>query len=309
MNITITGNLGAGKTSVCSCLKEQGVEIISTGKIFREVAAEKGLTVLEMNELAKTDRSVDALIDKRSADLGRELDGVVFDSRMAWHFIPQSFKVFLLADVTRAAARVFADHTRDTEKYTSLEDAEKSLLERAVLERERFLDLYGVDYLSMDNYNLIIDSTGATPKQVADEILRCFALYQEKPYTKRVELCISNLYPTQSFEEADPKALQEYVDAEKACAGLCASEAVSVVQENGYVYMAGGQFPAFAAAHTGKVFVEALPTDGSGCTMTAFSKTGLNAFEDFGGFRYEYYPDETPKRPGYFFDFTSNLSH
>ena len=42
MNITITGNLGSGKSSVAKILKEKGYEYSSTGNIFRQLAMEKG---------------------------------------------------------------------------------------------------------------------------------------------------------------------------------------------------------------------------------------------------------------------------
>ena len=42
MNITMTGNLGSGKTSVCKELKEMGYEIISAGGLFRQLAEERG---------------------------------------------------------------------------------------------------------------------------------------------------------------------------------------------------------------------------------------------------------------------------
>ena len=48
MNITLTGNLGSGKTSVCKELEKMGYNIVSTGTIFREIAAEKGITSEEV---------------------------------------------------------------------------------------------------------------------------------------------------------------------------------------------------------------------------------------------------------------------
>ena len=92
MNISITGTLGSGKSSVCKILKENGYDIISNGVLFREIAEEKGITVVELNELAKKDKSIDDMLDERSIRLGKELDSTIFDSRMGWHFIPDSFK-------------------------------------------------------------------------------------------------------------------------------------------------------------------------------------------------------------------------
>ncbi|MBO5489595.1 MAG: dephospho-CoA kinase, partial [Eubacterium sp.] len=56
MNISITGTLGSGKSSVCKLLKEKGYDIISNGVLFREIAEEKGVSVVELNEIAKTDK-------------------------------------------------------------------------------------------------------------------------------------------------------------------------------------------------------------------------------------------------------------
>ena len=58
MNITITGNLGSGKSSVAKILKEKGYEYSSTGNIFRQLAMEKGLSVEEFNKRVKDRKSV-----------------------------------------------------------------------------------------------------------------------------------------------------------------------------------------------------------------------------------------------------------
>ena len=50
MNITITGNLGSGKSSVAKILKEKGYEYSSTGNIFRQLAMEKGMSVEAFNK-------------------------------------------------------------------------------------------------------------------------------------------------------------------------------------------------------------------------------------------------------------------
>ena len=51
MNIKLTGNLGSGKTTICNILKERGYEIVSTGKIFRQIAEEKNVSVIELNKM------------------------------------------------------------------------------------------------------------------------------------------------------------------------------------------------------------------------------------------------------------------
>ena len=176
MNITITGNLGGGKSSVCKELEKYGFKIITGGGLFRDIAREKGISVLELNELAKADRTIDDLIDNRTAKIGREEDNILFDSRLAWHFAPYSFKVFLLTDSYEAARRTFAGGAREAEEYTDINATMDGLKQRADLERERFKELYNIDYYDRNNYDLIIESTYASPEQIAREIMRNFPI-------------------------------------------------------------------------------------------------------------------------------------
>ena len=210
MNITMTGNLGSGKTSVCKELKQLGYDVISAGDIFRDIAAARGISVIELNELAKRDRSIDDMLDRRSTELGQTLDHTVFDSRLAWHFVKKSFKVFLLVKTKEAARRVFSGENRNAEEYRSIEEVEEGLKLRADLEQERFLNLYGLDYYDGSNYDLIIESTDASPKQIAAEIERSYRQYAAEPFSTRVIL--NGADKDHIFKEAvtDPGDLAEY---------------------------------------------------------------------------------------------------
>ena len=173
MNVTITGNLGAGKTSVCNELKKMGYDVISGGDIYRTYAQEHGITIVELNEMAKTDRSVDIQIDERTKKLGTEVDHTIFDSRMAWYFVPDALNIFLAVDAKTAAQRVYADKLRKGEEIYSNSDCEyteKELQKRAELERERFIEMYGVDYFDQSHYDVIINTEKLTPREVAKEI-------------------------------------------------------------------------------------------------------------------------------------------
>lgn len=171
MNITITGNLGAGKTSVCNELKKMGYDVISGGDIYRTYAQEHGITIVELNEMAKTDRSVDIQIDERTKKLGTEVDNTIFDSRIAWHFIPDALHIFLEVDPKTAAARVAIDKARSGEQtYSNLDREMEELQKRANLERERFMEMYGIDYFDQSHYDIIINTTHSSPRSVAKEI-------------------------------------------------------------------------------------------------------------------------------------------
>ncbi len=174
MHITITGNLGSGKSTVCKILRDQhGFEIYSTGTVQRELAREMNMSTLEMNQLMCSDPKYDNMIDDATARISRENrhKDIIFDSRLAWHFVEQSFKVFLSVSLDVAAKRVMNDNRGKEEKYTSLEEAKKLLAARAETEDKRYKELYNLDYFNFSNYNLVIDSTCTTPDNIASVIL------------------------------------------------------------------------------------------------------------------------------------------
>lgn len=194
MNITITGNLGSGKSSVAKILKERGYEIFSTGQIFRQIAMDRGLSVEEFNKqvneaASKGDRSIDKMIDDTTTKIGEEKDMIVFDSRLAWHFAPKSFKVFVITDIDEASRRVYNDSVRaNSESYATQAECRKALINRQRLETVRYKDIYGIDYYDMSNYDLVIESTSALPAEIADEILRRMEEYKNGAFERLMEL-------------------------------------------------------------------------------------------------------------------------
>ena len=133
MFIAINGQLGSGKSELCKRLNsEYGFEIFHTGRIQREFAAELGISTLELNERCKQDHHYDKIIDSRLVEHAEKMRGknVVFDSRMAWHFVKGAFKVHLLVAPDIAADRVFFHRVAEEERYSSKEEAMKNLMER-----------------------------------------------------------------------------------------------------------------------------------------------------------------------------------
>lgn len=212
MNITLTGNLGSGKTTICNILKERGYEIVSTGKIFRQIAEEKQVSVIELNKMAEQDRSIDDLLDHKTAELGKTLDHVVFDSRLAWNFVPDSFKVFLLVETDEAANRVFHDRERNAESYASAAEAREGLVKRAGLEKARFLDLYKINYYDASNYDLVIESTLAKPAKIADEIIKQFEQYEKQPFSTKILINSREKESNQQYEEY---GREEFIQAQE----------------------------------------------------------------------------------------------
>ena len=195
MHITITGILGSGKSTVAKRLAElHGFEIFSTGAILRAAAAERGMDLLdlnkELNSKLDSDRSMDDLIDNTTIRVASERkDGkIIFDSRMAWHFVPGAFKVFVTVDPRVAAERVIKD-PRPGEPAEDVDELCAELVERSRVEQARFQYLYGVDYYDYKNFDLVVDSSHRTPDEVTAIVWEhCNAFLQDPAAYKHTEL-------------------------------------------------------------------------------------------------------------------------
>ena len=60
---------------------------------MRNIALEMGISINEVNLKAQTNKSIDEKIDEQVRKAG-ELEKIVIDSRLAFHWIPESFKVY-----------------------------------------------------------------------------------------------------------------------------------------------------------------------------------------------------------------------
>jgi cytidylate kinase len=115
--------------------------------------------------------SIDERIDGIFVALGKDPKGYVIDSRMAWFFLPDSFKVFLQTEVHVAVQRILNDPDRSSEQYASVEEAVHKILARKASENARFLDKYGADCSNLNNFDLVIDTANRTQAAVAEVIL------------------------------------------------------------------------------------------------------------------------------------------
>lgn len=171
MIITITGRPCSGKSTVAKVLVERyGFTRIGVGDIFKEEAQKKGMTIEEFTELRLKDQSFDLFIDKEIERIGKERtdENIIFDSRMAWHFVPNSFKVFVDLDEDEMANRLI--NREGIGKYKDFKTAKKAVLKRQNSDNKIYKKIYGVDCTDLKNYDYVVESLDKTPEQIADEI-------------------------------------------------------------------------------------------------------------------------------------------
>ena len=172
IKISVTGDLGSGKSTVCRYLKEKfSLNVYSIGLIQRSLAVKYNMDICAFNQYMETHPEIDEEIDTELTKIGKRDEDMVLDSRMAWHFVPDSFKVFLSVRIDEAVIRVMRDQRGTVECYASTGEAKTKLIERKRSENLRYITRYGVDCSNPHNYDLIIDTTDISPEQVAEMIM------------------------------------------------------------------------------------------------------------------------------------------
>lgn len=177
--ITIAGKLGSGKSSTAKKVAEiLGYKHLSSGDFMRDIANERGISLMELNQIAEKDNSIDKELDDRNIEIGKQSD-IVIDSRLGFHFIPESFRVYLDLHPEIAAERILKDKENnpnrlkeDNRAFDTKEDVMKSIIERQESEKSRYDRIYNIkDVSCSDNYNLIIDTSKYTLEEVSQKII------------------------------------------------------------------------------------------------------------------------------------------
>jgi CMP/dCMP kinase len=173
MIITISGKAGSGKSTVAKLIaKKLGLKHYSVGDVMREMASDKGMTLLELNKKAETDKSIDFELDDRLKRMGKEKDNFVVDGRLTAFFIPHAAaRIFLDAQDNVRAKRILGD-VREEEINDNLKSTLDNIEKREASEKKRYRKYYNVDYMDHSLYNLLIDTSDMVPEQVADTIVK-----------------------------------------------------------------------------------------------------------------------------------------
>ena len=172
MIVTIAGKPGSGKSTVAKLLaKKLKFKVFSAGDLRGQIAIKHGMTIDQLNEVCKKERWTDEECDKLLAKMGKEQDNIIFDSRLAWHFVPNSLKIFLDVDLYESAKRIFANQRKDEAKVSTTKEMYDKLVARQKGDVARFKKWYGVDVLDMKKYDAVIDTTKLSQKQVLKKVV------------------------------------------------------------------------------------------------------------------------------------------
>ncbi len=171
MIITIAGDPGSGKSTVAKILAGKlDMDYFSTGELFRKIAEDMNMPLLELTKKAEQNPHYDKVIDEYQQKLGREEDNFILEGRLGFYFIPKSVKICLKVSSAEAARRIYSDK-RKGENNSSIEDTLRNIIIREKSEKKRFRKLYGVDIDDESNYDFVINTTNISAKRVVEKIM------------------------------------------------------------------------------------------------------------------------------------------
>jgi len=167
--VIVSGLHGTGKSTYAKNIaKIFRLRHVSAGEIFRQIAAERKLSLVELSSEAEKSEAIDRLIDERTE---REIEkgGVVVDALIAgWiergH---NTLKIYLSAPLETRINRIAS---RDGVSYV---EAEEATISRERIERRRFKKLYGIDIDDLSIYDLVLN-TGLMPIELNIGVIEIF---------------------------------------------------------------------------------------------------------------------------------------
>lgn len=181
--ITLAGKPGSGKSTTSKGVaSELGYKHFSSGDLFRAIGKERGIDVFQTNIAAETEQDIDHMVDEKLRTIWREEDELVIDSRMAWHWMPHSFKVYLDLDLEIAAKRILSNYDPKRLEYENIPEKPSEYAEvlqgRLDSEIKRYMNLYQANPYDTKNYNLVVDTSAHTPEAAIALIVEKFHTWQ-----------------------------------------------------------------------------------------------------------------------------------
>jgi predicted cytidylate kinase len=261
-SVVINGDLGSGKTTVSVGVAQRlGLRRISIGDLYRHMAQERGMTALQLNLHAELDDEVDGYVDQLQRNIAESGEQLVVDSRLAWAFFKNAFKVHLITDPVVAAGRVLGRPASDVERYESVEEAQKRLKSRSDSERARFISRYGVDKHRLRNYDLVCDTTRARPDEIVEQIVAAYEgrLWEPVLHNSAPLLLLDpgRVFPTKDLADL-PGIWDEDFVARVAAAGPMALAPISVGRADSQFYALDGHEQLSAAVRNNFTLVPAV---------------------------------------------------
>lgn len=197
--ITVSGPPGSGTTTLCESLAaELDHDYIYAGDIFRNMAAERDMSLAEFTELCETDDSIDRQLDARmqarAEEYATDNSPLILESRLA---------AWVAGDY--ADLRFWLD-APPTVRLNRLDDADDETVEemqtREQSEAMRYKDYYGIDISNLSIYDCVLNTSRWSIDAIREQALTAINTYSDPDDEGKTELPVS---PT-VFTHPEPSA-------------------------------------------------------------------------------------------------------
>ena len=167
MIITLGGLAGTGTTTTAELLSEKlDIPYISAGYVFRQMASERGMSVLEFSEFAEGNDDIDKEIDKRQAELAKSSDNLIVEGRLSAYFVEADLKLWLVTPFDVRSQRIAERESK------SVDVASEEIIVREESEALRYKEIHNIDISNMDIYDLIINTDSFDPESISEIIIQ-----------------------------------------------------------------------------------------------------------------------------------------
>ena len=161
MRIAISGKSGCGNTTVSTLVaQELGYSLINF--TFRNLAQEKGMDFWDFCRMAEKNDSIDRELDARQVAMAMAEENCVLGSRLAiWVLKEADLKVYLTAEAEVRARRI------QKREGGTLDQRLQETVKRDAHDSARYMRIYGIDNSDPSEADLIVDTDGKSPEEVA----------------------------------------------------------------------------------------------------------------------------------------------
>ncbi len=163
MIITIFGFTGSGKTTVGELVAKK-LRYKHVSPTFKDLAKKEGIDIIEFQEKAKNDPSIDKKFDNLLKEMVASNNAVVTTWLGPWILNPD-FKIKLTASEETRAKRV-----AKREKI-SLKEAKEYVAKKDMQNVERYSEIYGININDDSIFDIIINTENKSPEEIADKIV------------------------------------------------------------------------------------------------------------------------------------------
>ncbi len=168
MIITIGGLAGTGTSTAAKILSQKlDIPFNSAGDVFRMLAVEHNMDLIQFNEFAEGNDEIDKALDNKQAEIAASADDLIVEGRLSAHFCDADYRIWLMAPDNIRAERICYREDKD------MDTVKREIKERTSSERKRYMDIHNIDIDDLSIYDLIINTGSFDEDATVELIINC----------------------------------------------------------------------------------------------------------------------------------------